>query len=308
MSSTSATSSRKRRPAMTSLLDNDSLARLGRMRLQPQRRRTNRSRGEHLSGKGGSSTEFSDYRDYVPGDDTRFVDWNIFSRLHRPYIKLFRLEEEMQVVILIDGSSSMLFEEKLLKARQLAAAFGVMGMMAMEPVSLYVVSDATRPPAVMPPATGRISMRRLFAFLESDYADGGDCPLEIAIDRVLARHRGRGIAVLLSDFLTFGDLSRGLNMLHSAGLETFAVQILGPSEVEPDVDGDVRFIDSETGANLDVTSAPDLLGIYREQRLGWEAQLAAACRQRSGRFLSVSSDTPLRSILFEQMLRRGWMR
>ena len=111
----------------TSLFENDILSRLERLRVNPRRRRTNRSRGEHLSGKGGTSTEFSDYRDYVEGDDVRNVDWNIFARINRPYVKIYQHEEEMHVVILIDASSSMMFEGKLDRAKQLAAAFGVMG-------------------------------------------------------------------------------------------------------------------------------------------------------------------------------------
>ena len=105
----------------TSLLENSTLARVERMRLTPLRRLTNRSRGEHLAGKGGTSTEFNDYRDYVAGDDMRYVDWNIFSRLNRPYLKLYRHEEEMHVVVLLDASSSMLFGSKFERARQLAA-------------------------------------------------------------------------------------------------------------------------------------------------------------------------------------------
>ena len=80
------------------------------MRLLPMRRMTNRSRGEHLAGKGGTSTEFNDYRDYSAGDDMRYVDWNIFSRLNRPYVKQYRHEEEMHVVILVDASATVLFE------------------------------------------------------------------------------------------------------------------------------------------------------------------------------------------------------
>src|SRR5262245_51456636 len=90
----------------TSLLDNATLSRLERMRLAPRRRLTNRSRGEHQSGKGGASTEFVDYRDYVPGDDVKYVDWNIFSRLEKPFVKLYRHEEEMHVVCLVDASAS----------------------------------------------------------------------------------------------------------------------------------------------------------------------------------------------------------
>src|SRR5581483_6129025 len=107
----------------TSLFDNATLARVERMRLLPVRRLTNRSRGEHLAGKGGASTEFHDYRDYAAGDDVRYVDWNIFARIQRPYLKLSRHEEEMHVVVLLDASASMQFGPKFMRARQLAAAF-----------------------------------------------------------------------------------------------------------------------------------------------------------------------------------------
>ena len=291
----------------TSLMDNDVLSRVERLRLNPTRRLTNRTHGEHLSGKGGTSTEFSDYRDYVPGDDVRYVDWNIFARLERPYLKQYRHEEEMHVVVLVDASSSMLHDGKFERARQLAAAFGVMGLMNLERVSIYVCHHAGQAPVLLPPCTGKVSMRRLLAFLES-LEGGGHFPIEAAVDEVLKHHRGRGVAVLLSDFLTFGDLQRPLNRLFSAGLEIFAIQILGPSEIDPEITGDMRFVDCETGDSLDISSAGDLLGIYHEHRLGLEEELTTLCRRRSGRFLSVSSRDSLEWILFDQLLRKGWVR
>src|ERR1700733_6008139 len=117
----------------TTLLDNSMLGRLERMRIAPRRKLTNRAHGEHLSGKGGTSIEFSDFRDYVAGDDLRHVDWNIFSRLHRPYVKQFRYEEQMCVVILLDASSSMQFDGKFDQARRLGAAFALMGLFSLEP-------------------------------------------------------------------------------------------------------------------------------------------------------------------------------
>lgn len=292
---------------LTTLLDNETVARLERLRLNPTRRLTNRSRGEHLAGKGGTSTEFSDYRDYVAGDDVRFVDWNIFSRLQRPYLKQYRHEEEMHVVLIVDASSSMLFEDKLLRAQQMAAAFGVMGLMNIEPVSIYVCHHAAETPALLPPTTGRTSRRRMFQFLEG-IRSGGNFPIEDAVEAVLRRHRGRGIAIVLSDFLTFGDLTKPFNMLHTSGLEVFAVQILAPSEINPEVTGDLRFVDSETGLTLDISSAGELLAIYQEHRLGLEDYLATICRQRSGRFLSIGSQDPLRGVLFDLLRRRGWVR
>ena len=291
---------------LTSLFDNHTLARLERMRLNPRRRMTNRSRGEHLSGKGGSSTDFVDYRNYVPGDDMRYVDWNIFARLNKPYLKQFQHEEEMHVVIIIDASTSMLYQDKLLRAKQLAAAFGIMGLLNVERVSIYACHQQGAKPILMPGSTGRTSIRRLFEFLEN-LEGGGDSPVEEAVQTCLRLHRGRGVAVLLSDFLTFGDVEKSLNMLFSGGLEIFGIQILSPEELNPEITGDVRFVDSETSHTLDVSSAGDLLGLYHEHRQAVSDGLSLACRKRNGRFVSVSSGEPLESILFDTLCRLGWV-
>lgn len=291
----------------TSLLENSTLSRVERMRLAPLRRLTNRSRGEHLAGKGGTSTEFNDYRDYVAGDDMRYVDWNIFSRLNRPYLKLYRHEEEMHVVVLLDASSSMLFGSKFERARQLAASFSIMGLMNLERVSIFSCNQQGQAMQMLPPTTGRPSLRRVLEFLER-LEPGGDFPIDQAVTEVLKQHRGRGIAILLSDFLTFGALDRPFNHLFSAGLETFAVQILAPEELHPDLNGDLRFVDSETSQTLDITSAGELLGLYHQHLADLQGYLAQVCRQRNGRCLTIDSSTPIDTILFDTLRRRGWVR
>ncbi len=291
---------------LTSLLSNEVLDRLRRARILTRASRTNHSRGEHLAGKGGTSTEFCDYRDYTPGDDTRFVDWNIFARLNRPYLKQFHHEEERHVVLLIDASASMQFEEKLARAKQLAAAFGLIGLQNNERVSIYASHQMEGAPDRLPPCRGRVSMRKMFEFIEK-IEGRGDAPLEKAIESLLKYHTGRGVVMVLSDFLTFGDLKRGFNMLFATGLEPLGVQILGPQEIDPELTGDVRLVDSETQAAVDVSSAADLMSIYREYRLGLEAELTQLCQRRSGRFMSVSSAETLESLLFDQMRRRGWI-
>lgn len=291
---------------LTSLFDNAILNQIERMRLKPRRRLTNRSRGEHLSGKGGSSTDFADYRDYASGDDLRYVDWNIFARLHRPYIKQFQHEEELHVVLLVDASTSMLFDDKLLRARQLAAAFGIMGLLSVEKVSAYAIHQKADQPWMLPPGSGRARIRSLLTFLEK-VEGGGDIPVERAIETMLKFHRGRGIAVLLSDFLTLGDLTRPLNLLYSSGLEVWGVQVLSDSEINPNVQGDLRFVDSETGETLDITNAAELLNIYQDQRLWLQESLDTMCRRRNGRFLSLSSASSLSTILFDQLCRLGWV-
>ena len=291
---------------LTTLFDNAIMNRVERMRLNPARRLTNRSRGEHLAGKGGSSTDFADYRDYAAGDDIRYVDWNIFARLQRPYIKQFLHEEELHVVLLIDASTSMVFDDKLHKACQLAAAFGIMGLLSVERVSVFVGHQLERQPAMLPPGTGRTRIRQLLSFLEK-IEGGGAVPIEESIDTMLKFHRGRGIAVILSDFLTFTDLSRSLNMLFSSGLEIWGLQILGPSELNPDVQGDLRFVDSETGGTLDVTNASELLNIYHAQRAALSDLIDGQCRRRNGRFLSIDSGESLETLLFDRLCRHGWV-
>lgn len=291
----------------TTLFDNQVLARLEQMRLNPHRRLTNRSRGEHLAAKGGASTEFADYRNYVEGDDVRYVDWNIFARLRRPFLKQYQHEEEMHVVWIVDASSSMEFENKFRLTQQLAGACAVLGVMNLERVSVYAFNHRGSRPVVLPACTGRVSLKRIFDFLTTIPA-GGDAPLEQAIDQVLHRHRGRGMAILLSDFLTFGDLRTPLNRLFRSGLEIFGIQVLAPSELHPDLTGDVRFVDSETSLTLDVSSAGDLLGIYHEHLSALQGDLTRLCRERGGRFLSLDAALPVESILFDVMRRKGWIR
>ncbi|MEO2032900.1 MAG: DUF58 domain-containing protein [Planctomycetaceae bacterium] len=291
---------------LTTLFDNSVLNRVERMRLNPRRRLTNRSRGEHFAGKGGSSTDFADYRDYAAGDDIRNVDWNIFARLQRPYVKQFLHEEELHVVLLVDASTSMVFDDKLLKAKQLAAAFGIMGLLSVERVSAFVGHQVADQSSMLPPGTGRARIRQLFDFLEKTEG-GGAVPVEDTIDTMLRFHRGRGIVIILSDFLTFTDLSRSLNMLFSSGLEIWGLQILGSSEIEPDVQGDLRFVDSETGGTLDITNAGELLNIYHAQRLALQDVIDGQCRRRNGRFVSIDAGEPLETILFDRLCRQGWL-
>ncbi|WP_432798817.1 DUF58 domain-containing protein [Poriferisphaera sp. WC338] len=292
---------------VTELLSNQMLGRVERMRIQSNRKFTNRMRGEHLSGKGGQSTEFSDYRDYVAGDDIRYVDWNIFSRLGRPYLKQFHHEEEQQLVLIIDRSNSMLFGGKLQRAKAIAAAMGVMGLFGNEKVSAYVVGVDEDTQQCLRPCSGRGSMHKLFKYLEG-IEGGGNELIENGIERVLRTHRGKGVAVLLSDFLTYGDVGAGLTRLRGRELEIFAMQILSEVEVNPDLDGDLKFVDSEGAGTLDVSAAGDVVGIYQEYRLRYERQLEDHCRKRGGRFLSISAADHLQYVLFDLLVRKGWAR
>ena len=289
---------------ISSLLSNRDLDRLARLRLNASRHFTNRARGEHLAAKGGASTEFCDFRDYSPGDDVRFVDWNIFARINRPYLKQYHQEEEMHIALLVDASTSMTFEGKITLAQRLAAAFGVVSLRGSEKLSACVLgnAEATR----LAPCSGRASVRKLLAFLEG-IEGGGERTIDAGIEEFLRRHTGRGIAIVLSDFLTPGDLKRAFSLLHNSGLEPWALQILGPSEIAPEVAGDFRLVDSESDATLDISNAGELLALYHEYRAAHEDRLATLCQQRSGRFLTTSAAEPFERVCFEMLRKKGWL-
>jgi len=290
---------------VTSLFTNEVLGRLERMRVRTSRRLTAKNRGEHLSKRRGTSMEFADYRNYVAGDDVRYIDWNIFARLRRPYLKLFREEEEMHFLILIDASASMVFSGKIERAKELAAAFGVCALLGGERVSLSALGGEGEA-ARLGGLRGRACMGTLLRFIEG-IAPGGEAPVEVEIEEALRRHSGRGAALVLSDFLTFGDMGRAMNLVFGAGLELMALQILAPEEIDPELEGDSRLTDSETGARLDVTAGGALVGLYQEYRAAYEAELSTGCRRRGGRFAATSSGDGLEGVLFDTLRRKGWL-
>ena len=290
---------------VTSLFPNELLSRLERMRVRTSRRFTAKSRGEHLARRRGTSMEFADYRNYVAGDDVRYIDWNIFARLRRPYLKLFHEEEEMHFLILVDASASMAFSGKFDRAKELAAAFGVMALLGGERVSVSVLG-AEGGAARLGGLAGRACMGALFRFIEG-IAPGGDAPVEVAIEDALRRHSGRGAALVVSDLLTFGDLSRAMNLLFGSGLEILALQVLAPEEIDPELEGDSRLVDSESGTRLDVTAGGALVALYQEYRAAYEAELSNGCARRGGRFLTTASRDGLDWVLFDLLRRKGWI-
>ncbi len=291
--------------ALTRLFPNAALTRIERHRLGVAHFTANR-KGERIARGRGRSTDFSDYRDYVPGDDIRFVDWNIFARLRRPYLKLFHEEEERHLAIAIDRSASMGFEDKLLRATQAALALGLVGLAGGERVSVYAMADVAASPVVLPPARGRRNLGKLVAGLEG-LAAAGDLAPERAIERMLALHKGKGIAIVVSDFLTPGRFDTTFSRIQGAGLEPWALQILGPSELDPTLDGDLRLVDGETGHALDVTAAGDLLEIYHEHRLALEHTVSSLARRAGGRFLAASAGMDAETLVLGTMRRAGWI-
>lgn len=288
---------------MEPLLTPDALRKLEALELVSRRVRAGRQRGDRLSKRKGRGSEFADFRPYSSGDDLRFLDWGLYARFERLFLRLFLEDEDLHVHLMLDVSRSMAFgtPSKLLFAKRVAAALGFVGLVNLDRVT--ATAFAEKPVARSATFRGRPALSRLLAFLDSlEPAGGGD--FTRSMRAVAPGLSGRGVVVVLSDFLDRGGVGDGLRFLAARGLDVVAVQVLAPDEVEPDVTGDLRLTDAEDGGTAEVTVTPDLLARYRRALAAFRADLAARCGRLGASFLSATSDTPFDKLVLG-LLRSG---
>ncbi len=295
-------------PATSTLLTPDVLAKAARLTLTTRRRRTARGAGGHRAVRGGHSLEFKDHRPYSRGDDVRMLDWSLLARTRRPWLRVYHDEEEQHVALLVDASASMRSEGKLLRARQLAAALAAMVLRAGDRVSVHTFGGSNAAPRSMRPVRGRAGLSPVLTFLEGTSAAAGRETLDRALTDLVPRLSGRGAVVLLSDFLTAGELPRAANLAAGAGFEPIGLQLLGPGELRPQLDDDVRLVDEENGDVLDVAAGDELLQRYDAALRAQHQALSALCAGRGGRFVRLdSSEEPL-AMLFGPLRVAGVVR
>lgn len=302
------------------------MARLDRLDVLSRKIFAGKLPGERRSKKRGTSVEFDDYRSYVAGDDLRRVDWNVFARLDRFFVKLFREEEDLSLHLVIDASASMDAGEpsKLVFAQRLAMALSYIGVVNQNRVVLSVIGAPGRPLVQrLAPVRGRRNVRRLAAFILENvwapegYGLRGGAPagsLNSALRSVALARRDRGVMVLMSDFLVREDVRTGLNYLAAAGgggFDVFALQVLSPGEMEPEkeaggnVIGDMRFTDAETGAPAEVTVSGALLKQYKRRLESHIEAVKRACAARGMTHVLLRSDADLEKLLLDYLRRRG---
>ena len=197
----------------------------------------------------------------MQGDDLRHLDWSLYARLDETYIKLFHEQEELTIHLVVDTSRSMAFGSppKLLTAAQIAAALGYIALCSYDRVCIEGVGGATQR---LTPCRGKASARRLLAFMNDLEADG-ETHLEAALRAYVLRTRARGVAVLVSDLFDEAGFEAAVKRMQAPGMQGCVVHVLAREELEPDVSGDLRLLDSETGAHTDISASPALLARYR---------------------------------------------
>jgi len=282
------------------LLSSEFLAQLDRLALLSRRVFRGRARGERKSPRKGMSVEFSDYRQYGVGDDLRYVDWNIYGRLDRLYLKLFVNEEDLCLHVLLDGSGSMGFGEppKLRYAARLAAALGFVGLVNLERVGVAVVRD--RMAEGFSPTRGRAQFLPLLDFAGRLRA-GGPTGLSEGLAAYALRSREAGVAVLISDLLDPAGYERGLKALLERRFDVHVIHVLAREEMDPTLAGDLRLTDAETGEVRDLTMDGQALGLYRQRLAEFLGRAEGFCRANEIAYHRVTTDTPVEEMVLRQL-------
>jgi uncharacterized protein (DUF58 family) len=260
-------------------------------------------KGGRRSVKRGQSVEFADYRDYSMGDDLRQLDWNVYARLERLFVKLFVEEEDVTVTLLIDASASMATgtPDKLLFAKRAAAALGYIGLASEDRVAVTVLSGRTARRRAAMRGSGRVF--RLLADLSAVTVAAGATDLVAAARHAAAQLSGRGVIVLLSDLLD-PNADKVIRELAATGSELIVLHVLSPDELDPALEGDLRLVDTETGERVDITMDLATLDAYKARVADWKAGFADLAAKRRASYVDLSSDVNLAELMFAELRRR----
>jgi uncharacterized protein (DUF58 family) len=306
------------------LFDETALRKLEQLTLTADSVRVGGMKGDRRSRKRGTSIEFADYREYAQGDDLRRLDWNVYARLERPFIKLTEEEEDLAVHILVDTSASMNWPlitgdssieiNKLRYALTLASAVGYIGLLSGDLVFVTLFDSRNR--QSWGPFRGRQNGWPLIQFLEANYtarlaADGatsGRTTLNSSLRDYALRAGRPGLLFLISDLLSPDGFRDGLNAIQSRGHEVAILHLHSPDEINPELSGDFKLIDVETNEDSEVTFDPLAIEEYFQRLAAWHADIGGFCGQRGIHYSPFSTATPWELIILRSLRRQGVVR
>ena len=268
--------------------------------------------GKHLVSTYGQTVEFSDFREYQPGDDIRRIDWNLYSRFEKYFLKLFTDERQMQVQIFIDCSASMGKDnpKKAAYVVATAAALGFLAVQNMDKASFYLMKgdNAENENGTI---VGKNAFFRAVKTLENIDFDG-ETDIEKCVTNCRDTGTNNGLTVIVSDFFTDSNWKKAVDYLAYKKRQVLLVQVLTPEEINPAYDGRVNLLDSEAvdasdEKNLKVKITRGMLQAYEEALEEFRADLKSFCSKRGADFVSVNTDMPIERMLFGEVLKVGIM-
>jgi uncharacterized protein (DUF58 family) len=286
------------------LLEPEFLSKLEQLELVSRRIFVGRMKGERKSKRRGSSVEFADHRNYTVGDDLRHIDWNVYGRLDRLFLKLFLEEEDLHVYTLLDTSLSMDFgtPTKLRYGKQVAAALAFIGLVNHDRILLDTFS--ARLDQGLRGLRGRSQMWRVVEYLEH-LAPSGRSDLTAAAREFAIRHAGKGVVVVISDFLDKRGYQDALRYLLARNMDIYVIHVLSHEEVEPDLVGDLRLVDAEDEENAEITISAPLLKKYKDNLNAFVGGLKEWCTQRGITYIFTTNVYPFDKLILNYLRQRG---
>lgn len=249
----------------------------------------------------GTSVEFRDYRHYARGDDFRYIDWNLFRRLERLFIKLYEEEIEHNVTVLVDVSRSMEFgaPTKALYAKQVAAALAYISLANADRVSLATFTN--RVTGTLPPVRGKGQIWNVFHFLERSDADQKATSLAEVCREVSLAARRTGICILITDFFDNrpNAIEEALRQLLYRKLDVYVLHVVDPTEAKPTLRGEINLVDSETGELREVSVDASTIARYEEAFAAYCEEIESYCRGHGMVYLRTTTD-----VIFDELVLR----
>ena len=291
------------------LLDPDFMHQLDRLDVLSRKILQGKLQGERRSKKRGQSVEFADYRNYVVGDDMRFIDWNLYARLDRLFLRLFMEEEDLAVSILFDVSESMNWGDplKLDYARKLAAALGYIGLVNYNRVHLMSFCDTIVDH--LPNLRGRQPIPRMLDFVNAQQPTGRKAGnLAAACKQFALVQRAKGVVILISDFLDKGDPAAAFRYLLGDRYDVYAIQLLAPQELDPakgGIVGDLRLQDVEDNDMTEVSISAALVKRYKANLRAYCNHLRKLCMRRDIAHMVGSTAVPFDTMVLRYLRERG---
>jgi uncharacterized protein (DUF58 family) len=286
------------------LLDPEFLHKLEQLELVSRKIFVGRMKGERKSKRRGSSVEFADHRNYAVGDDLRHIDWNVYGRLDKLFLKLFLEEEDLHFYTLVDTSLSMDFgtPTKLHYAKQVAAALAFIGLVNHDRVVLETFSTGLD--GGMPSVRGRSQMWRVVQYLDGLEASGSS-NLTAAAKAFAIKHAGKGIVVVVSDFLDKHGYQDALRYLLARNMDIYVIQVLSREEVEPELVGDLRLVDVEDDDIAEITVSAPLLKRYKDTLNAYVGGLKEWCTRRGIVSIFTTNQNPFDKLILNYLRERG---
>ncbi len=252
--------------------------------------------GGRKSSAKGTSLEFSDFREYIPGDDLRRVDWNGCGRFDKLYLKLFLEEKQAAVNLFLDTSKSMDFGGKAVMAKALAASLAYIAAGGGDRTQIFAFGEKAG--AQKQGITKKGQLAETLDFLDGLEPGGGTDYLRAVRER---SRLGRGVSIILSDFLSEQPPWDTVKLLQEKKQEVYLLRILAPVEIEPQRGGMVRLVDSETGETRDLELSDHAVSAYKQALRQQESALREFCWQRGAGYCRTDTETSLLTVL-EQLL------